>query len=156
MKTLANFLKAGLGLLSILILLSACDREAEVNLAEDEELRDDVYQQILNDEELFTEFLNEVRESERPMTWMSEHKPMMRNMFTRNQVRRTMRNDPDVIDSVMQGMMYVMEEDTTMFQRNPRMHRRMMQHIMMMMKRDTAMYGQMERMMEEHRNERME
>ncbi|GAB2775670.1 hypothetical protein [Salinimicrobium soli] len=150
MKNFSLFLKTGLAALFLLLTLNSCDNDRDVNLATDQELREDVYDQILNDEELFTEFMEEMRESEKPMQWMAQHKPMMRNMFTRNQMRRTMRNDPDVIDSVMQGMMYVMEEDTTMFRRNPEMHQRMMQHIMMMMERDTAMYGEMQRRMQQH------
>lgn len=151
MKNFSFFLKTGFAALFLLLTLNACDNDREVNLATDEELRDDVYEQILSDQELFTEFMEEMRESDKPMQWMAEHKPMMRNMYGRNQVRHMMRNNPETMDSLMQGMMIMMEQDTTMFRRNPEMHQRMMQHIMMMMERDTAMYGEMQRRMQQQR-----
>ena len=147
MKTAVVFFRAGLSLMLFFFMLSSCDRETKVNLAEDEAVRNDVYEQILSDEDLFNEFMEEMRQSERPMTWMRQHKPMMRNMYGRNQVRQMMRNNPEMVDSLMQGMMTMMEQDTTMFRRNPQMHQKMMQHLMMMMQRDTAMYGQMQQMM---------
>ena len=140
MKTLKFFLKAGFALLFLLLTLNSCDNEQDVDLAEDPELRNDVYNQILSDQDLFNEFLAEMRESEKSLEWMRENKPMMRNMYSRNQVRGMMRNQPEVIDSLMEGMYRTMEEDTTLFRRNPQMHQRMMQHMMMMMERDTAMY----------------
>jgi len=151
MKTLKFFLKAGFALLFLLLTLNSCDNEQDVDLAEDPELRNDVYNQILSDQDLFNEFLAEMRESEKSLEWMRENKPMMRNMYSRNQVRGMMRNQPEVIDSLMEGMYRTMEEDTTLFRRNPQMHQRMMQHMMMMMERDTAMYGQMQRRMQQHR-----
>ncbi|MGB7786218.1 MAG: hypothetical protein WBL27_08970 [Salinimicrobium sp.] len=153
MKTLQLLFKTGLGALLFLLFLTSCDRD--VDLKEDEALRDNVYEQILSDQELFNEFMEEMRESDMPMTWMSQHKPMMRNMYSRNQVRRMMQNNPEVIDSLMQNMVVMMEQDSTMFRRNPQMHRRMMQHLMMMMQRDTAMYGQMQQMMQQRRGKMM-
>lgn len=147
MKTFKLFFRTGL--LFSLLIFSSCE-EREVDLAEDPELRSEVYNQILSDEQLFTGFMDEMRENDRALEWMQEHKPMMRNMYGRNQVRSMMRNNPEVIDSLMQGMMVMMEQDTTLFRRNPEIHKRMMQHIMMMMERDTAMYGQMQRRMQQH------
>lgn len=149
MKTAVIFLQRSFGLLLFLFLLNSCDREKEIDLSEDEAVRNDVYEQILSDEQLFNEFVEEMRESDRPMQWMSQHKPMMRNMYGRNQVRRMMRNNPEMMDSLMQGMFIMMEDDTTMFRRNPQMRQRMMQHFMMMMERDTSMYGQMQQMMQQ-------
>lgn len=155
MKTMNFFLRTGLVMLFFLFTLSSCDNEPDVDLAEDPELRNDVYNQILNNEELFTEFMTEMRQSDTSMQWMRQNKPMMRNMYGRNQVRSMMRNNPEVIDSLMQGMMTTMEQDTTMFRRNPQMHQRMMQHMMMMMDRDTAMYDQMQQRMQERRKGKM-
>ncbi|MGB7842545.1 MAG: hypothetical protein WBL21_07130 [Salinimicrobium sp.] len=155
MKTMNSFLRMGFAMLLFLLTLSSCDNEKDVDLAEDPELRNDVYNQILSNEDLFTEFVTEMRQNDTTMQWMRKNKPMMRNMYGRNQVRSMMRNNPEVIDSLMQGMMTTMEEDTTMFRRNPQMHQRMMKHMMMMMDRDTAMYNQMQQRMEERRKNRM-
>jgi hypothetical protein len=149
MKTL----KVKLPLLSMFFLFSlliiSCDADDRIDLTEDPEERQEVYQQIINDDELLQEFLTEMRNSDKAMQMMAENRPMMRNMYGRNQMRRMMRNNPQVIDTMMQGMMMVIEQDTTMFRKNPELHRRMMQHIMVMMERDTTMYRQMQERMQQ-------
>lgn len=48
----------------LLFALLSCDIEHRIDLTEDPEERQEVYQQILNDEQLFTEFMNEMREND--------------------------------------------------------------------------------------------
>ncbi len=152
MKTLKLFGKSFFGLILILLFMNSCEQEKEVNLAEDEELRNDVYEQILSNEALFTEFMEEMRASDKPMEWMSRHKPMMRNMYGRNQMQRMMRNNPGTMDSLMQNMMVMMEQDSSMIRRNPQMRQKIMRHMMMIMQRDTAAYNQMQQMMKQKGN----
>jgi hypothetical protein len=116
----------------------ACDREQDVDLKEDEVVRQDVYNQILNDEELFNEFIDQMRNSSRSMDWMMANRPMMRNMYSHRQVQTMMQQDPEVLDTLMQGMMSNMPRDTT------RMHQRMRKNWFRMMERDTIMYRQMQ------------
>lgn len=56
-----------MGFLFISFLLSCDYRPQDVDLKENEEAREDVYQQILNDDQLFAEFMSEMRESPRSM-----------------------------------------------------------------------------------------
>lgn len=138
------------GLLLISLFFACDDRERGIDLQENEENREEVYQQILNDEELFSEFMNEMRESRRSMEWMASDRPMMRNMYGRQQVQSMMKNHPEMMDSVMQEMM-TMHWDTTRMHRNPQMRQRMMQNMMRMMEQDTAMYREMQERMQENR-----
>lgn len=131
------------------MILWGCDNDQKVDLSEDPEQREEVYEQILNDKDMFNEFMNKMRENDQSMTWMANHKPMMRNMYGRNQMRHMMRNNPEAMDSIMEGMMIMVKEDTTMIHRNPDMHQRIMQHMMIMMDRDTAMYRQMQERMQQ-------
>lgn len=126
------------GVLLSTMLISCEEREGEINLAENEEQRQEVYQQILNDEELFAEFMAE----------MQDDRNMMRNMYTREQVEASMMADPEVMDNVLVGMYAVMEQDS-MLMRNPERRERMMQNMTRMMERDTAMYRQMQEKMQE-------
>ncbi len=129
-----------MGIMVSAIFISCEEREQEINLAENEAQRQEVYDQILSDEELFNEFMGE----------MTENRDMMRNMYTREQVEAMMLADPDIIDSVVVGMYSVMERDTMMRQ-NPERRERMMRNMMNMMERDTAMHRMMqERMQERH------
>lgn len=147
MKNLKMRIPLILSLLLGTCLFMACEDE-RVELAENSEQREEAFDQILNDEDLFNDFMNKMRENDQSMQWMASHRPMMRNMYGRNQVHNMMRNNPEVMDSVMQGMMIMFEEDTTMIHRNPKMHQRIVQHMMIMVDRDTAMYRQMQERMQ--------
>lgn len=129
-----------LGMMFSIIFISCEEQEREINLSDNEEQRQEVYQQILNDKELFNEFLTEMR----------ENKPMMRNMYTRAHVESMMMNHPEVMDSVMVGVYAYMERDTMML-RNPQRRERMMRNMTHMMKRDTAMYREMQQRMQDGR-----
>lgn len=127
-----------------MLALLGCDADDRIDLAEDPEERQEVYQQILSDEQLFTEFIDEMRQNDRSMEWMRASRPMMRNMYGRQHMQQVMANHPEVIDTMMMQGMMMMQTDTTMFRRNPEMRRRMMQNMMLMMQRDTSMYRQMQ------------
>ncbi|MFD2519203.1 hypothetical protein [Salinimicrobium flavum] len=140
-------------LMSLLLLMTgfvACDNDDGVNLTENPEAREDVYQQILNDEEMFTEFMTEMRESPKSMEWMRANRPMMRNMYGRQQMQSMMKTNPGMMDTVMQEMMMV-EWDTTRMQRNPQMRQLMIQRMRILMERDTAMAREMHEMMQQTR-----
>ncbi len=119
----------------------ACDnsRETEeVDLKENEELKENVFNQILNDEELFTEFTTEMR----------ENRLAMRRFSSGGHMREMMRGNPEMHQQMMQNMTEMMENDTTM-RPNPEMRRQMMQNMMRIMKQDTAMQNRMRQMMHE-------
>lgn len=126
----------------------ACEGEQGVDLKEDEAVRQDVYNQILNDEELFNEFIDQMRNSSRSMDWMRANRPMMRNMYSHRQVQAMMQQDPEVLDTLIEGMMSNMQRDTT------RMHQRMRQNWFRMMERDTVMYRQMQERFQQRRGNR--
>lgn len=144
MQSLKQFRRIILGLLGLLI-LTACGDE-EIDLNENPEQKNEVFTQIINDEELFTEFMDEMRGNENTMNWMRNHRGMMRNFYGRKQVNHMMRNRPEVMDSVMQGMIMYYDQDSSM-QKSPQWRTRMRQHMMLMMERDTAMYNQMQQHM---------
>ncbi len=130
-----------------MLLLTGCDADDRPDLKEDPEERQEVYQQILNDEQLFSEFIDEMRKNDQSMEWMQASRPMMRNMYGRRHMQQVMANHPEVIDTMlMEGMM--MQRDTSMYRRNPEMQRRMVEHMLIMMERDTSMYRQMQERMQ--------
>ncbi len=118
--------------------VSCEEQEQEIDLAENEMQKQEVFEQIINDEELFVEFMAEVRDNHQ----------MMRNMYTREQVEAMMMADPEIIDVVLTDIYAVMEQDTMLMQ-NPERRKRMMKNMTVMMQRDTAMYREMQRRMQE-------
>lgn len=135
-----NQLPVLLGVLLSTIFISCEEQAGEINLSENAEQRQEVYQQILSDEELFGEFMAEMREDPE----------VMRNVYTREQVEASMMADPKVMDSVMVGLYAVVEQDTLLLS-NPERRERMMQYMTTIMVRDTALFREVrERMMEEN------
>ncbi|MFD0976857.1 hypothetical protein [Salinimicrobium gaetbulicola] len=147
MKTLTHQITLTVfGLLSLL-LFSACDDE-RIDLKEDTDQKNEVFNQILNDEELFAQFMDAMRGNENTMEWMRNHRGMMRNFYGRKQVTHMMRNKPEVMDSVMQGMIMFYDRDSTM-KGSPEWRKKMRQHMILMMERDTLMYEQMQQHMQQ-------
>jgi len=125
----------------------SCDNNEQVNLSENQEVREDVYEQILNDEQLFAEFMNELRENRKSMEWMDNNRPMMNRFYGRERMNNMMRRNPQMRDSMMQGMMASMENDTTMGS-SPQTRERMLRHMSIMMQRDSAFARQMRQMVQ--------
>lgn len=140
-----------LALPSILLLVFitvSCEDNEQVNLSENQEVREDVFEQILNDEQLFGEFMNELRENRKSMEWMDNNRPMMNRFYGRERMHSMMRRNPQMRDSMMQGMMASMENDTIV-RSSPQMRERMLRHMSTMMQRDSAFARQMRQMVQQ-------
>lgn len=122
----------------------------EVDLKKDDELKENVFEQILNDEELFTDFTSKMRENRQAMEWMRENRPMMQGFYSGNQMRDMMRRNPEMRPQMMQNMMEMMGNDSVMMRPNPEMRRQMMQNMMRMMEQDTVMQNRMREMMQKN------
>lgn len=144
----AHFLKFPLvlGFLLLVFSFSSCDNDDRVvNLSDNPEAREGVYEQILNDEQLFGEFMNELRENRRSMEWMDSNRPMMNRLYGGERMHNMMRRNPQMRDSMMQGMFNSMERDTAM-KATPQMRERMLRHMSIMMERDTSFARQLKQM----------
>lgn len=148
---------------SVLLLMTftACNNSEastfqEVDLKRNEQLKAKVFEQILNDEELFTEFISKMREERQAMLWFRKNQPMMQDFYGRSQMRDMMRQNPEMRQNMMQNLMLMMERDSSFMPGTPQMRGQMMQNMLRMMERDTnrmnpemreQMLEQMRRMM---------
>lgn len=122
-------------------ILTSCDTEKdEIRLSESEELREDVYQQILSDKTYFDEFMEEMRENEQSMEWMMANRPMMQRAYGNPQMNNMMQNYPEMRQGMMRSMMKMMQQDTLLYNQMQRM-----------IQQDTMMYNHMQRMMQQGR-----
>ncbi len=108
----------------------------QVDLKQNEQLKNDVYQQILNDSSLFNDFINEMRQNEQSMEWMRANRLMMGRMYNQGQMQRMMQNNPEMRQQMMRNMKNMMKKDSAM-------HRQMHN----MMYEDPEMRRQMRQMM---------
>lgn len=118
----------------------------EIDLKRNEQLKERVFEQILNDEELFNDFTGKMRENSQAMQWMRENRPMMQNFYGGKQMQDMMRRNPEMRENMMQNMMRMMERDTTRM--NPEMREQMLENMMRMMARDTVMQNRRQQMMQ--------
>ncbi len=119
----------------------SCDAERnEIKLSENEELREDVYQQILSDKTYFDEFMSRMRENEQSMEWMMANRPMMQRAYGNPQMNNMMQNFPEMRQGMMRTMMTMMQQDTAIYNQMQRM-----------IQQDTMMYNHMQRMMQQGR-----
>lgn len=151
MKASILKISAVFSLLFIFVFTSCDNDNRPVNLSEDPLARENVFEQILNDEELFREFMNELRENDTSLQWMTENRPMMSRMYGGENMHRMMRNNPQMRDSMMQGMFMGMESDSSM-RPTPQMRERMLSHMRIMMERDTAFARELQEIVQEETN----
>ena len=130
------------GFLCMLLMLSfftSCDDdEGRVpDLSGNPEAREEVYDQILSDEQLLSEFFDDMGENDMAMESITNNAGMRSRMYSGNRMHQMMRNNPQMRDSIMNGMMMGMEGDSTM-QPSPQMRERMLQHVQIMVQRDST------------------
>ncbi|WP_029035180.1 hypothetical protein [Salinimicrobium terrae] len=132
-------------------LLSACENDAqEIDLKQNEVQRSAVYDQILDDEELFTEFINRMHQNDQAVNLMVSHRDMMQQMYNQEHMEMMMQEHPNMMGAMMQHMMSAMQQDNTMMRQNPQIRQQMMQNMMNMMDQDSVMYNEMEQRMQHH------
>ena len=118
----------------------------EIDLKRNEQLKERVFEQILSDEELFSDFTGKMRENSQAMQWMRENRPMMQNFYGGKQIQDMMRRNPEMRQQIMQNMLRMMERDTARM--NPEMREQMLENMRRMMARDTVMQNRMHQMMQ--------
>ena len=133
----------------MLILITGCEPEPRINLVQNDALREDVFMQIIQNEELFNEFIEETRQDEQAMNWMVSQGPVMPDAWGQDRMRSMIQENPEFVDSLMLNMTRVMESDTSLLQNRPQIHRRMMNHLLSVVEQDTALWNEMQRRMEE-------
>lgn len=120
------------------------DREVgDIDLRENKVQRQEVYSQILNDQDLFTEFMEEIRQNRQSMLRMGTSRPMMQHFYGRDQMRSMMRRDPLLRQELMRNMMTIMEKDTLMMTGDTTMTREMIQNMETMMQQDSLVQERM-------------
>lgn len=152
MKILKTGFNNVLYVLSLSVLFLACENnvQEDIDLQENEFQRNAVYAQILNDEELFMEFMNRMSQDHQSMDWIVSNESMMREMFSEEHMETMMRENPEIRENMMREMMNAMQQDTIMMRQNPAMREQMMENMMNLMQQDTAIYNQMQQRMQQH------
>jgi len=85
------------------------------SMLENETTRDQVFEKIVNDQDLVTEFMAEMKENMEAMKMMGENKGMMMDMMgDKDHMMTMMKNNPEMMTNMMGNMIDMAEEDSTM------------------------------------------
>ena len=114
MKTLVYFTLILTGMVLASCTNNTSTGDEQLNLSQNEEMRQEVYDQILNDEELLDEFLNQMMQNSTSMHWMMQHQPFMRQMFNQENVDYIMQHHQAMDLELMQNMMNTIQRDTSL------------------------------------------
>lgn len=131
LQTFAN-LKNGAFILFVLaaFIIAGCDNEPEeIDLEKNTELRDEVFSQILNNEEVFNAFVDQMRQNTTAMGWTMNNHEFTRQMFRKENMKKIQKHHPEMDNQMMEHMINRMEEDTAVAnEMNRRMQERRLFH----------------------------
>jgi|GEM_PF-2545783 len=84
-----------------------------IDLPNNQQQKEEAFQQIINNEKLFNEFMNQTMDNTSSMHWMMENRQFMNNMFTDENLDYIMEHNTGVDNHMMNNMMNRINRDTT-------------------------------------------
>jgi len=120
-------LKAGIILSALLMMTaSSCNNQedATINLRENEDQKEEVFDQILNDDVLFNDFINSMMLEDNTMQWMMEDGEFMHHMFSGDRIDYMMQHNRWFNSDSMRNIMQEYYNDSTMMHHEGMMHNR--------------------------------
>jgi hypothetical protein len=88
-------------------------KSGSVDLTKDAQLKENVFHQIMNNRELFNEFMNDMMQNPQSIQWMMNNQGMMQYMYSGNSMGYMMDNYPGMRQMMMQNMMNTIWSDST-------------------------------------------
>lgn len=103
------------------------DSAKDIDLTKDQQLKDQIFHQILNNRELFNDFMNQMMDNHQSMQWMMGYNQMIRYMYNPDHMQYMMQQNPNMREHMMQGWMNTLQQDTSLYSQ---MYQMMQQHPM--------------------------
>lgn len=101
----------------LVIVVAGCSgnssSNANIDLSNNQQQKEEAFQQIINNEKLFIEFMNQTMDNTRSMHWMMENRQFMNNMFKDENLDYIMEHNTGVDNHMMNNMMNRINRDTT-------------------------------------------
>lgn len=103
------------------------DSAKDIDLTKDQQLKEQAFHQILNNRELFNDFMNQMMQNHQSMQWMMGQNQMMQYMYNPENMQYMMQQNPGIRQHMMQGWINTMQRDTSLYSQ---MYHTMQQHPM--------------------------
>jgi hypothetical protein len=119
MKTLRKIITIVLVGMLFTSLMIACantqDSSKDIDLTKDQQLKEQAFNQILNNRELFNDFMNQMMQNNQAMQWMMGQNQMMQYMYNPENMQYMMGQNPNIRQHMMQGWLNTMQQDTSIY-----------------------------------------
>ncbi len=93
--------------------ISAGVGKDNIDLTKDNELRNEVFQQIISNKDLLYKFMNSMMNNQQSMYWMMENGGMMQQMFNQNNLQYIMSHNMNMSNYMFNHMMLAAQNDST-------------------------------------------
>lgn len=106
------------------VVLYSCNtaNTGSINLKEDTVQRKEVFDQILNNRELTSEFMNQMMQNAQTMNWMMEDEAFMQHMFNEDNMNYMMQHNGHFNSDSMFNMMKRYHNDSSIMYDDDMMH----------------------------------
>ncbi|HYW95100.1 MAG TPA: hypothetical protein VE870_05905 [Bacteroidales bacterium] len=92
------------------------DASSNINLIQNQAQKEEAYNQILQNENLFNDFMQQMAGRPRSMEWMMQDPSVMNRMFTTENFSYMMNHNPELHQQMMTNMMYMFQNDSSYYQ----------------------------------------
>ncbi len=109
-----NLNPAGMFMLALFVAFFAisCDNNDNVDLVNNEEQRQEAFNQILNNQKVYNDFMTEMRSNPQAMNWMMENRDFTNEMFRDENLNYMNEHNPGMNNMMMNHMTNRMDSDT--------------------------------------------
>ena len=106
----------------LLLIISCSEDSRKIDLVQNNDQRQVVFSQILENREVMTDLMNQIGQNELAMQWMMQDSTLMYQMFTGDNFGYMVSQFPSMRDSMMQNMAGILgSNQTSMMQWNSMM-----------------------------------
>jgi hypothetical protein len=118
----------GLLLTTLIIACSNTGNSSDnIDLTKNSQLKEQAFDQILNNQDLFNDFMDHMMKNQQSMQWMMGQNQMMQYMFNPDHMQFMMQQNSGMRQHMMEGWMNTMQQDSSIYNQ---MYQMMQQHHM--------------------------
>ena len=99
----------------ITLSFAGCSNTSKIDLANNQAQRQEVFNQITQNQDLFNDFMNQMMENPQNMHWMMQNEAMVQHMFQQNNLQYMMQHNSEMNTYMMQNMMNMISSDSTYY-----------------------------------------
>lgn len=113
------FMSILMGLLFTTLIISCSNTgdssSDDIDLTSDNQLKEQVFDQILNNQDLLNDLMNQMMQNQQSMQWMMGNSQMMQYMYNPQHMQYMMQQNQGMRQHMMQSWMNTMKQDTSVY-----------------------------------------